>query len=136
MYYDNVTAVKVLQLLGHFAYLVKSIFDFNPGTTFELIIPLNCKIVKQLNDFHALQDIFDISDIDFHNNYLSVETNKNKSFAKIKFIDGFTIEELVGMYPKLKLPPCPVCNKEGYHIPGSKVCYTKDFKIESNCGCN
>lgn len=136
MTYDTITAIKVLKLIGHFAYLVKSVFDFDPGTKFEFDCPLNCRMVKEINDVKMIQDILDISDINFNRNILSVETKKSIPFARIIFTDGFTIEELLTMNPSLQLPTCEICGGTHYHIPGSKTCYAKDFSYAlKDCEC-
>lgn len=127
MFYDNITAVKILHLIGHFAYLIKTIPEFDVGTKFEFNCPLNERLVCQFNDLTALQDILDCSDINFDRNILSVKTRKGVDFARIVFNDKFTIKDLIDLYPKLKLPTCDLCGNSHYHIPGSGICYAKDF---------
>ncbi len=138
MNYDNITAIKVLHLIAHFAYLIKTIPEFDPGTKFEFDVPFNYRLAKQFDDVKGLQDILDVSDIDLLRNILSVETKTNYPFARILFTDGFSIEELLSIYPELKLPNCEVCGNEGYHIPGSGACYATDFShqfTECECEC-
>lgn len=136
MKYDNITAIKILSLIGHFAYLIKIIPEFIVGVKFEFECPLNERLIKQIDNIHLIQDILDISDINFNRNILSVKSKKNIPFARIVFDEGFDIKQLLELYPTLKLPTCEICGSNHYHIPGSGICYAKDFSYhlkQQNC---